>query len=160
MFLLHAQSTSKSKSTYFCLSHMRNTSKSGFGKFWYKSFSYSWEKSERPCFFCFFSRLTKSGTLRGYPYFQNALLLFMIFRNKYGTAVTCRHVYRIHLPLLPRWKYSPFADVFVAGVANPSKDVQAETRCSTAAEKSTKGPLLIILSRGICTLRLSIYRDG
>ena len=26
--------------------------------------------------------------LGGHPYFQNALMIFMIFRNKYGTAVT------------------------------------------------------------------------
>ena len=49
-----AQSTSKSKSTYFCLSQL-DVSKSGFSKFQHKSFSYSLEKSERPfCLLLFF----------------------------------------------------------------------------------------------------------
>ena len=33
MSFMHVQSTSKSKSAYFCPSHTRNASKSGFGKF-------------------------------------------------------------------------------------------------------------------------------
>ena len=45
----HAHSTSKSKSAYFYLLHTRKVSKSGFGKFWHKSFSYSSGKSERSC---------------------------------------------------------------------------------------------------------------
>ena len=56
MSFVYAQSTSKSKSARFCLLHMCNTSKSGFGKFWYKSFGYSQEKSERTLFFFFFFR--------------------------------------------------------------------------------------------------------
>ena len=63
----HVQSTSVSKSAYFCLSHMRTTSKTGFGKF------LEWKKPE---------------LLRGFPYFQNALLFWMIFQNKYCTAIT------------------------------------------------------------------------
>ena len=42
----HAQSTSESKSEYFCLSHI-HMSKSGFSKFWYKSFCSSQENLER-----------------------------------------------------------------------------------------------------------------
>ena len=58
-----------------------------------KSFSYSWKKSERSCllrgFFGFFSpQITKFETLRSYPNFQNALLIFLIFRNNYDKAVT------------------------------------------------------------------------
>ena len=41
----HTQSTSESKSAYFYLLCMRIASKSGFGKFWHKSFSYSQGKS-------------------------------------------------------------------------------------------------------------------
>ena len=46
MSFAHAQSTSESKSAYFCLSCMRTMSKRGFVKFRHKSFSYSLEKSE------------------------------------------------------------------------------------------------------------------
>ena len=42
----YTQSTSEIKSAYFYLSRMRNTSKSGFGKFWHKNFSYSRGKLE------------------------------------------------------------------------------------------------------------------
>ena len=44
----HMQSTSKRKSTYFCLSSKRTASKSGFGKFRHKSFGYSLEKLDSP----------------------------------------------------------------------------------------------------------------
>ena len=47
----HAQSTSKCKSAYFCHSCMCTVSKSGFSKFWHKSFGYSRKKSERLCLF-------------------------------------------------------------------------------------------------------------
>ena len=78
---------------YAYLSQMRNASQSGFGKFQQKSFNYSWEKPERLCLFVVVvSWMTESELLRGYPYFQNALLILMIFLNKYRTAVTCRHV--------------------------------------------------------------------
>ena len=36
MSITHVQSTSKSKSAYFCLLRMRNVSNIGFGKFQYK----------------------------------------------------------------------------------------------------------------------------
>ena len=53
-----------------------------------KSFGYSQEKLERPCLFvCLFSQMTKSGALRGYPYFWNTLLIFMIFRNEYNRTI-------------------------------------------------------------------------
>ena len=59
-----------------------------FAKFQYKSFGYTREKLETPCLFAVvFSWLTKSGTLKGYLYFRNALLIFMIFRNTYGRAI-------------------------------------------------------------------------
>ena len=67
-----------SKSAYFFLSCICNASKSGFSNFHYKSFGDSQEKSEKLCLL--FSSMTKSKTLRGYPYFRNALLIFMIFR--------------------------------------------------------------------------------
>ena len=82
----HVQSTSESKSAYFCLSRMRNVSKSGFGTFQYKSFSNSRENSEKLSLL--FTRTTKSGTLKGYLYFRNALLIFMIFRSEHSGAVT------------------------------------------------------------------------
>ena len=88
----HAQSTSRSKSAYFCLLRMCNAFKSAFksafGKFQHKSFSYSQEKSERPCLFLLFPEWQNPELLRGYPYFRNALLIFMNFLNKYGRAVT------------------------------------------------------------------------
>ena len=81
----HTQSTSESKSAYFCLLRMRIASKSGFSKFQHKSFGYSLEKSGRPCLFTvIFSMNENPELLGGYPYFLNALL---IFQNKYGTAV-------------------------------------------------------------------------
>ena len=53
-----------------------------------KSFGYFGEKLERPSFFfSFFPQMTKSWTLRGYLYFQNALLIFKIFKNEYSRAV-------------------------------------------------------------------------
>ena len=78
---VHVQSTSKSKSAYFCLSCMRNMSNSGFGKFRHKSFGYSLEKSERPCFFSSFFSTNKriqnfweairiSGTPYWFPWFS------------------------------------------------------------------------------------------
>ena len=48
MSFMHARSASENKSAYFCLSWMRNASKSGFGKFWFKSFGDSQEKLEKP----------------------------------------------------------------------------------------------------------------
>ena len=36
----------------------------------------------------FFHEGENPELLRGYPYFQNALLILIIFQNKYGTAVT------------------------------------------------------------------------
>ena len=76
--------------------HTRTTRpKSGFGNFWYKSFGYSREKSERPCLL--FSRMTKSRTWRDYPYFRNALLIFIIFRNEYSRAVTVSMYAKKHL---------------------------------------------------------------
>ena len=76
MSLAHVQSTSESKSACFSLSCMRNMSKSGFVKFWHKSFGYSWEKSERPCLFVVVvSWLPDLELLRGYPYFWTALLI-------------------------------------------------------------------------------------
>ena len=39
---------------YFCLSHMHNTSKSDFGKFWHKRFSHPWEKSKTQCLLLLF----------------------------------------------------------------------------------------------------------
>ena len=90
---VHTQSTSQSKAAYFCLSCMCNASKSGFGKFRHKSFSYSQEKSERPCllfffFFFLYHEWQNPELLRGYLYFWNTLLIMMIFRDKYSTAVT------------------------------------------------------------------------
>ena len=46
-----------------------------------------WENHTCSFVFVFFMT-TKSETLRGYPYFRNALLIFMIFRHEHGTAVT------------------------------------------------------------------------
>ena len=80
---------SESKSAYFYLSHMRKTSKSGFSKFLHKSFSYSQGKSEKPCLFVVsWIKWQNPELLRGYPYFQNAQLILMIFQNKYGRAAT------------------------------------------------------------------------
>ena len=45
---------------------------------------------ERLCllgFFLFFLSMTKSGTLRSYPYFWNVQWIFRIFRNDYSTAL-------------------------------------------------------------------------
>ena len=86
MSFAHAQSTSKRKSEYFCLLCMCTASKSGFSKFQHKSLSYSLKKSERPC--VFFHSWENPELSRSYPYFRNALLILMIFCNKYGTAVT------------------------------------------------------------------------
>ena len=59
----HVQSTSKSKSAYFYLLPLHNASKSGFGKSWHKSFSYSQTKSEMLCLFgVVVSWMTESGT--------------------------------------------------------------------------------------------------
>ena len=93
---VHTHSTSKSKSAYICLSRMRNASKHGFSKFWHKNFSYSRGKSEtalgenrkdRVCLLLLFHEWQNLELLRGYPYFRNAILIFMIFRNKYVRAV-------------------------------------------------------------------------
>ena len=51
---MSSQSTSKSKSAYFCPSRMCTVSKSGFGKIQHKSFRYSLEKWKgRVCCSCF-----------------------------------------------------------------------------------------------------------
>ena len=63
---VHAQGTSKSKSAYLCLLCMCTMSKSGFGMFRHKSFSYSLEKSERLCLL-FFHEWKNPELLRGYP---------------------------------------------------------------------------------------------
>ena len=69
------------------LSCRHTASKSGFGKFQHKSFGYSLEKSERLCLL-FFREWENPELLRGFLYFWYALLILMIFWNKYGTAVT------------------------------------------------------------------------
>ena len=51
-----------------------------------KRFGYSLEKSERLHLFVF-SQMTKNATLKGYSYFPNALLIFIIFRNEYGRDI-------------------------------------------------------------------------
>ena len=75
---------------------MRNASKCGFSKFQHKNFSYSRGKSEtalgenrkdRVCLLLLFHEWQNPELLRGYLYFQNALLILMIFRNKYSRAV-------------------------------------------------------------------------
>ena len=92
----HTQSTSGSKSAYFCLPHMHNASKTNFSKFRHKSFGYSGEKSERPCLM-FFHEWKNLELLRGYPDFRNALLILMIFQNKYRRAITIGM--RVHILL-------------------------------------------------------------
>ena len=44
-------------------------------------------KIENAVFVVVFHERQNLELLRGYPYFWNAQLIFMIFRNKYGTAV-------------------------------------------------------------------------
>ena len=86
-----------------CLSHMSTASKSGFGKFWHKSFSYSLEKFklEKPCLFVVvFHEWENLKLLRDYLYFLNALLTLMIFQNKCGTAETVGMYASILLHLL------------------------------------------------------------
>ena len=96
MSFAHAQSTSESKSAYFCLSCMRTMSKRGFVKFRHKSFSYSLEKSEM-CLL-FFHKWEESGT---FERLSVALLILMIFLNKYGTAAKVgMYVHRINHGLM------------------------------------------------------------
>ena len=52
LYVLHACAEHfREKTCIFCLLRMHTTSKSGFSKFWHKSFSYSLEKLQRPCLF-------------------------------------------------------------------------------------------------------------
>ena len=96
MPFMHVQSTSENKPAYFCLSAMRYTSKRGFSKFPHKKLQLLSGAIRKAVFrllgflvsFClFFSQMAKSRTLRSYPHFWNALLIFLIFRNEYGRAV-------------------------------------------------------------------------
>ena len=43
---------------------------------------------EKAVFVVVFQEWQNLELLRGYPYFQNALLIFMIFLNKHGRAIT------------------------------------------------------------------------
>ena len=77
MSFAHMQSTSKSKSAYFYLSHIWNMSKMGFGKFQHKSFSSTWKKSERPCLFVVVvSWMTEYGTFEQLPLFPECSIDF------------------------------------------------------------------------------------
>ena len=68
---------------------MRNASKSDFGKFQHKRFSSSREKIEKALFVVVvFQEWQNPELLWGYPYFRNTQLIFMIFWNKFGRAVT------------------------------------------------------------------------
>ena len=67
----------QSKSAYFYLSNRQNASKSGFGKFRHKSFSYSQGRSERLCLFVVVvSRMTESGTFERLPVFLESPIDF------------------------------------------------------------------------------------
>ena len=71
--------------------HMQKTSKSSFGKFPYKKpRPLSGKIRKLALVFCFFPHKWPNLGLRdrGYPYCQNALLIFMTVRNKYSRAMT------------------------------------------------------------------------
>ena len=65
---------------------MRNASKSEIGKF-QQMLWLLLGKIENTVFVVVFHEQDNPELLRGYPYFPNMLLIFIIFRNKYGTAV-------------------------------------------------------------------------
>ena len=91
------------------------------------------------------TQTTKSGTLKSYPYFQNAML---IFRNEYGRAITvgiyislsiaphrgrsnlCRH---IHFPVCsnPSWEKQ---SVFLALLFNSINQVQPSDQLMHCSE--------------------------
>ena len=88
MSFTHAESTSKSRSTYFYLSRMRNVSKCGFSKFQHKHFSYSLGKSERQCLFIVVvSWMIESGTFERLSVFPERPIDFDDF-PEYGRTVT------------------------------------------------------------------------
>ena len=98
-FLLHVfhvcMSTSKSKSAYFCLSHICTMSKSGFGKFQHKSFGYSLEKSERLCLFVVvFSWMRKSRTFERLSIFLECPIDFDDFPEQILYSCNGRHVWQ------------------------------------------------------------------
>ena len=67
---------------------MRNASKCGFSKFQHKNFSYSREKSERPCLFAVaVSWMTESGTFERLSIFLEHSTDFMIFQSKCRRAI-------------------------------------------------------------------------
>ena len=86
LLCVYCACTSESKPAYFCLLCMCNMSKSGFGKFQSKKVRILPENFFGKAMFIFFTN-DKSGTLRGYMYFWNTPLIFMIFRNEHGRAV-------------------------------------------------------------------------
>ena len=57
-------------------------------KFWHKTLATLWKNWKgRISLLLFFHEWENPELLRGYPYFRNALLILMIFWNKYGTAI-------------------------------------------------------------------------
>ena len=90
MSFAHAQSTSENKSALFsvfhaCATRQKVTSVSSGTK----RFGYSQGKIEKAVFVVVvFQEWQNPELLWGYPYFRNTQLIFMIFWNKFGRAVT------------------------------------------------------------------------
>ena len=74
-------------------------------------------KNQKGCFLCvfFFHEWQNLELLRGYPYFQSALLILMIFYNKFSRAVTVG-MYDC-LALLWPWMLSRSLKVLLTGKA-------------------------------------------
>ena len=79
------------------------------GKFWHKSFSYSQGENRKGpvCLLLFFMIWQNLELLRGYLYFWNALLIIMIFQNKYCRAVIVGMYEWLSWPQWSLLQYSP-----------------------------------------------------
>ena len=101
------------------------------GKFWHKSFSYSQGENRKGpvCLLLFFMIWQNLELLRGYLYFWNALLIIMIFQNKYCRAVIVGMYEWLSWPQWSLLQYSP-----------PKKSTMVKlTTVKSVTVRSTKG---------------------